>query len=171
MNFYKIIIAVAIFLVVAILQNIIHECAHILVAKFNGVRVIKIQWFSYSKLLGTRVFFDEEPKICENNIEKKWGWISLAGFIGTTILGYIFTVIGLLYMKYMTNLLIAIVCVFSLIFLTFDPLYFVFGSIFNFGDVVGFKSAFRVKKSISVLFSMLVLLLNILLIRLVWYSL
>lgn len=55
--------------------------------------------------------------------------------------------------------------------LTFDPLYFVLGSISNFGEVVGYKSVFRVKKSIPILFSMLVLLLNILLIILVCYSL
>lgn len=171
MNFYKIILVLSIFVIVILLQNIVHEYSHVIAAKLNGVRVIKIQWFTYSKfLLGTRVFFNKEPTFNEGSIEKKWGWISIAGFINTTVLGYISIIISSIYPKHTYNWLILILCLFSIVFLTFDSLYFVLGSIFNFGDVVGFRRVFKIKKSVSIIFSLLILLSNILLIKLVWYN-
>ncbi len=171
MHLYKIIACFTIFLIVILLQNVIHEYAHVMVAKLKGVKVIKIQWFTYSKLVfGTRVFFEKEPNFDEDNIEKKWGWIAAAGYISTTGIGYIVTIIYFLYFKYMSSWVILVSCLLSMVFLTFDPLYFTLGSIFDFGDIIGFRKAFKIEKSVSILFSLLVLTLNILLIRLVWYS-
>ena len=56
-------------------------------------------------------------------------------------------------------------------FLTFDSLYFALGSIFSFGDIIGVRKAFGIKRSTSILVSMIVLSFNFLLIRLIWYSL
>lgn len=41
------------------LQHIVHECAHVCVAKLLGEKVKKIQWFTYYG--GTRVYLENEP--------------------------------------------------------------------------------------------------------------
>lgn len=171
MNFYKVIM-ILIIIIGALLQHIIHEFSHVLIAKFNGIRTIKIEWFTYSKLLlGTRVTFENEPELNEKSIEKRWGWVSIAGFVSTTLIGYILIIIYYLSCKHISNWLILIICFFSMIFLTFDPLYFVLGSMFDFGDVMGLRKAFSIKKSVSILFFIIILSFNILLIKLIWYSL
>lgn len=170
LNFYKISL-VLIILLGSLLQHIVHECSHILVAKFNGIKIIKVQWLTYPRfLMGTRVFYDNEPELGEKDIESKWGWVAIAGLITTTFIGYIIIISYLLFSKYMSHWLIIIVCLFSMIFLINDPLYFVLGSLFGFGDVKGVRRAFGIQKSISILFSIIIFIFNILLIKFIWYS-
>lgn len=170
MGFYKISIVLIILLGV-ILQHIVHECSHILVAKLNGIGIIKVKWLTYPKfLLGTRVFYDNEPKLNEKNIDRKWGWISMAGLTSTISIGYIITISYLLFSEYMSHRIIVIVCLLSLIFLISDPLYFVLGSLFDFGDVIGVRRAFGIKKPTLILFSLILFSFNIILIKFIWYS-
>lgn len=154
-----------------LLQHVVHEYSHILVAKFNGIEIIKVQWLTYPRLfMGTRVFYGNEPKLDEENIEKKWGWVSLAGIISTISIGYILILFYLLFSKYMTRWPTIVICLFSMIFLISDPLYFVLGSLFGFGDIKGAEKAFNIQRSISILCSITIFLLNFLLIKFIWYS-
>ena len=163
---------ILIILLGAISQHVVHEYSHILVAKLNGIRTIKVQWFTYPKfLLGTRVFFENEPEFGEEIIERKWGWVAIAGFVSTTLVGYTLIIIYILFSKHIPNWLVMVICFFSMAFLTFDSLYFALRSIFSFGDITGVRKAFGIKKLTSILVSMIILSFNFLLIRLIWYSL
>jgi len=169
MNLCRAIGVLIILLLVLLLQHIIHEYAHVLIAKVVGVRTIRIQWFTYSKIvLGTKVFFENEPTFNEENLGKKWGWISIAGLMSTLPIGYIFTIIYLIYSKYMDNWLMLVVWLFSVVFLICDPLYFFIGSVLSLGDVVGFRKVFNIKKSVSIIVCLLVLLINWLIIKSFW---
>jgi hypothetical protein len=69
LSFYKIGI-VLIVLLGSIFQHIVHECSHIFVARLNGIKIIKVNWLTYPRfLLGTRVFYDNEPKINNDNVK------------------------------------------------------------------------------------------------------
>ncbi len=70
LEFYKMSLILIMFLGL-LLQHVVHEYSHILVAKFNGIEIIKVQWLTYPRLfMGTRVFYGNEPKLDEENIEK-----------------------------------------------------------------------------------------------------
>ena len=152
------------FLLIALcLQHIVHEYSHVLVAKLLGEKVIKIHWLTYHG--GTRVFYENEPT-WEFQVEKKWAGIAGAGYIVTNCLAYIFAVT---YMILQNGWLEAFLCILSMVFLFMDSLYFTLGSIFNFGDIMGIRKALNISKSISVFFSFLVLLINVMIIVGVFY--
>jgi len=88
--------------------------------------------------------------------------------MSTLPIGYIFTIIYLIYSKYMDNWLMLVVWLFSVVFLICDPLYFFIGSVLSLGDVVGFRKVFNIKKSVSIIVCLLVLLINWLIIKSFW---
>jgi hypothetical protein len=110
-----------------------------------GEKVTHIQWLTYYG--GTRVFYENEPDFTQSHISKKWAAISGAGFIATTIPGYLFTI---LYFVVANAWVKTGLCFFSIIFLVADSGYFLIGSIFNFGDVVGIRETLKLSKWISV---------------------
>lgn len=145
------------------LQHLLHEYSHVLVANLLGEKVLKIHWLTYHG--GTRVFYENEPDF-EFQVKRKWGIIAGAGYIVTNCLAYI--LVGI-YMIIQGSWLKVFVCILSMIFLFLDSLYFTLGSIFDFGDIIGVRKAFNLYKSSTIIFSSLVLLINILIIVVVFY--
>ena len=98
----KFLIIVIFMIVSTLLQHISHEMLHVIVGKYNGLKLIKIQWFTYHG--GTKVFFEDEPNFTEKevNISKEWMYMSAAGIVGTSILAYmLFILFNLLPLGYL----------------------------------------------------------------------
>ncbi len=128
------------------IQHLIHEFSHLIAARLCGEKVIRIQWLTYHG--GTRVFYENEPDLSSENISRKWALIAGAGFITTTILGYIYTAA---YFVVPNHLIKAILCFFSIVFLAVDSMYFLIGSIGNFGDIVGVQKIMKIPKEFATL--------------------
>jgi hypothetical protein len=164
MNIYVIVSAVA----MGLLQHVVHEYAHILMARTQGVQVVRVHWFTYAG--GTRVFYQGEPSVDQDQIDTKWGRIALGGLIGTTLTGYLLISIFLCGLYYQSAWSLVILFFGSVIFLMTDPFYFLIGALFEFGDVVGVMKAFRLRKSVVIVISLLLLMLAHLTIMQVWYG-
>lgn len=133
-----------IFLLACLLQHIIHEAAHMAVARGVGVRVKKVHWFTYSKWFGSRVYYENEPDPNLPRFERHWGWIAAAGTLVTMTIGLIVT--GLFQLAQSSGNMGAtlILCLVAIPFLLFDSLYLLLGSILGFGDIVGIRKAFQI---------------------------
>ncbi len=149
-------VALGFSLAALIFQHLIHELSHVLAARLCGEKVIRVQWLTYHG--GTRVFYENEPDPGSEETNKKWMLIAGSGFITTTILGYLFTV---LYFVVANGLLKAILCYFSVIFLVVDSLYFFIGSIGNFGDVTGVRKMARISRRLSILLCIAILAIHL----------
>jgi hypothetical protein len=145
-------------------QHPIHELSHVAAARMFSEKVIRIQWLNYQG--GTRVFYKNEPDLSFQNVDKKWIFIAGAGFFTTTILGYFFAV---LYFVVSIGLLKAILCLFSIIFLLTDCLYFLIGSIGNFGDITGIRKIMKMSKTLSTIVCAAVFILHVIVINLCFY--
>jgi hypothetical protein len=136
-------------------QHIIHEYSHVLAAVILKEKVSHIQWLTYHG--GTRVFYENEPDLSSRNIPKKWAVISGAGFITTTLLSYLFL---LLYFIIENVWIKTGLCFFTIMFLIVDSLYFMLGSIFNFGDIIGVRKTLNISKLVSVVICTTIFLLH-----------
>ena len=136
-------------------QHIIHEYSHVIAAAIFKEKVSRIQWLTYHG--GTRVFYENEPDLSSQNIQKKWAVISGAGFITTALLSYLFL---LLYFLIENAWIKTGLCFFAIMFLMVDSLYFALGSIFNFGDIIGVRKTLGISKRISVVLCVTVFLLH-----------
>lgn len=145
------------------LQHPTHEYAHVIVAKLLGEKVTHIQWLTYHG--GTRVFYENEPNF-ESTVSKKWAMIAGAGYIVTNCLAYIFVCF---YLFIPLGLLKAFLCILSIVFLLCDSLYFVLGSMLNFGDIVGIKKALNLPRWFCILLCYIILIFNIILVKMVFY--
>lgn len=150
-------------LVAVCFQHVLHELSHAVAARLFGVRVTRIQWLTYQG--GTRVFYENEPDFISDDtsntsdsISKKWAVIAGAGFLTTTILGYLFTAA---YFLVSNDILKIGLCFFSIIFLLADSLYFVMGSIGNFGDIVGIRKIMKLPKKPTILICVLLFLFHL----------
>ncbi|WP_426348580.1 M50 family metallopeptidase [Alloiococcus sp. CFN-8] len=153
------------FLLIALgLQHIIHEFSHVLAAKLLGEKVIKIQWLTYKG--GTRVFYENEPDLTDE-VEKKWAVIAGAGYIITNSLGYIFAIVFTLFDN---SFIKVFLCIVSMVFLVIDSLYFTLGSTFDFGDVIGVRRVLNISKTLAIISSSLILVINIFIIGVVFYN-
>lgn len=141
-----ILLIILLLILIIILQHIIHEISHVLMAKFKGVSILRIHWFTYSKLLGTRVFYENEPNFNEELIDNKWGWIAGAGFLSTTNLGYLSFLIYYLLKGSIHKKILLILFLVSVVFILTDSFYFFVGALFNFGDVIGIRNVFNLSK-------------------------
>ena len=149
------IIAIIFTFVALCFQHIIHEYSHVLTALICKEKVSHIQWLTYHG--GTRVFYENEPDLSSKCINKKWTIISGAGFVSTAVLGYLFSCLYLL----VGNAWIKTgLCFFTIIFLVVDSLYFVLGSIFDFGDIIGVRKTINMAKWLSVLLCSALFLLH-----------
>lgn len=144
-------------------QHVLHELSHAVVARLFGVRVTRIQWLTYHG--GTRVFYENEPDFISDDINntsdsisKKWAVIASAGFLTTTTLGYFFTAA---YFLVPNNTLKIGLCFFSIIFLFVDSLYFLIGSIGDFGDVVGIRKIMKLPKKLTILICTVIFLFHL----------
>jgi hypothetical protein len=124
---------------------LIHEYAHVIAAALFKVKVTHIQWLTYHG--GTRVFYENEPDLSSPCIPKKWAFISGAGFAATALSSYLFL---LLYFLISNAWIKTGLCFFSIMFLIIDSLYFLLGSIFNFGDITGVRKTLGIPKWLSV---------------------
>lgn len=158
-----------VFIIILILHHIVHEYGHVLIAKINGEEIEKIEWFPFSGLLGTRVFYKNEPKLDEVEIEKKWGVIASAGFITTLMIGYLIIGSYIIFKNINSKLFIITTWIGSIVFFVNDPIYFILGGIFEFGDVKGVIKAFCISRWVVMIISVIILLFNILLIKGIWY--
>lgn len=148
-------------------QHLIHEYAHVVAAKIFDVKVIRIQWITYKG--GTKVFFENEPDFFNDSAEiisKKWAWISIAGYLVTNVIGYFLVLIFLLLENGWVK---GAVCYFCIIFLIVDSLYFLLGSILNFGDIVGARKTLYVSRRLSIIGTSIILALNLALINKMFY--
>lgn len=164
-EFIQQIISVSCVLIAVCFQHIIHEYSHVFVASLFKVKVTHIQWLTYHG--GTRVFYENEPinyKLAQT--DKKWAIIAMSGFTVTIILGYLF---AFMYLVVDNSWIKVGLCFFSIVFLAVDSIYFTLGSIFNFGDIVGFRDVCKVPKWLSVILCMGILLLNCIVIRACFY--
>lgn len=145
------------------LQHIVHECAHVCVAKLLGEKVKKIQWLTYYG--GTRVYLENEPDF-DKPVDKKWAAVAAAGYVTTNVIGYC-----LIFVYYLAKniFLKRCCCIAAIMFLIIDSLYFVWGSIGNFGDIIGIRKTLHMPKWVSVLLSVLVMAINIFIIKVVFY--
>lgn len=146
---------ISVFLSVAV-----HECAHIFAAKLLGEKVKKIQWHWPTPPL-IRLHFEHEPDL-NKTVSKKWAVIAAAGYVTTNVIGYC------LFFVYHLAQNIFLRRFFGMaagIFLLIDRLYFVEGSIRNFGDIVVIRKALHMPKWVSVLLSALVMFLDIFIIE------
>jgi len=149
------IITVLFCLIALCVQHIVHEYSHVLVAAIFKERVTHIQWLTYHG--GTRVFYENEPDLSSQFINKKWAVISGAGYITTSLLSYLFV---FLYFSVSNDWVKTGLCFFAIIFLIIDSLYFVLGSIFNFGDIIGVRRTIKMSRWLSILLSVIVFLLH-----------
>lgn len=145
------------------LQHIVHECAHVFVAKLLGEKIKKIQWLTYHG--GTRVFFENEP-VFNKSTSKKWAAIAAAGYVTTNVIGYCLIFV---YHFAQNIFLKRFCCVAAIIFLIIDSLYFVLGSVGDFGDIIGIRKTLHIPKWVSILLSASVMALNIFIIKVVFY--
>lgn len=157
------------FVMILILHHIIHEISHVLMGKFKGVSILRIHWFTYSKLLGTRVFYENEPKFNEELIDNKWGWIASAGFLSTTILGYLSFLLYYLFKSSMPKWIILNLFLVSVVFILTDSFYLFVGVVFNFGDVIGIKNAFNLSKVSLLIWTTSIFIINSLIVyKFIW---
>ncbi|MGL4335476.1 MAG: hypothetical protein ACRCST_01190, partial [Turicibacter sp.] len=147
------------------LHHIIHELSHVVMAKSNGVAIIRIHWFTYSKIFGTRVFYENEPSHNEVLIDKKWGWIASAGFLSTTLLGYLFFIIYLVFKTMLSKYLLLILVLLAVVFIISDSFYFFIGILFNFGDIIGIKKAFGFSKMSLIMMCTLIFIINVMMVN------
>lgn len=56
------------------LQHMIHELMHVFVARSQGLKVEKVQWFTYHG--GTKVFIENEEKVLNGEMPITKQWIS-----------------------------------------------------------------------------------------------
>lgn len=149
--------------IAVLIQHIIHEYAHVAAIKICGEKVKKIQWFTYYG--GTRIFLENEPPENEK-IGKKWGIIASAGYVATNVIGYFWV---LLFYIIQNIPLKRWCCIAAIMFLLCDSLYFVLGSIGNFGDIIGIRRNRHMSEGISVFLSVFIMLINILVIKSAFY--
>jgi len=149
-------ISLGLALVALCFQHLLHELSHVAAARLFGVRVMRIQWLTYQG--GTRVFYENEPDLTSDNISKKWAAIAGAGFLTTTILGYLFTAA---YFLVSNNTLKISLCFFSIIFLLVDSLYFIIGSIGHFGDIVGIQKIMKIPQRLTILICTVIFLFHL----------
>ena len=139
-----------------------YECAHLFVAELLGEKVKKIQWMTYHS--GTRVYFENEPDF-NKTVSKKWAAIAAAGYITTNVIGYclifVYHLAQNIFLKHFC-------CVAAIIFLITDSLYFMLGSIGDFGDMIGIRKTLHIPKWASVLLSASVMSFNIFMIKVVF---
>ena len=148
-----------------LLQHIIHELSHVVVAKLCGVKIKKIHWFTYSKFFGTRVFYESEPNFKEEDIEAKWGLIAISGFIVTIIIGYLaFTLYGYGSGIFNSGVLLLLFMI-ATIFMLMDTFYFMLGSFLEFGDSFGFGKAFKLSKLTLIISFTCIFILNLILVK------
>ncbi|MBQ8195617.1 MAG: hypothetical protein IJZ47_09655 [Oscillospiraceae bacterium] len=142
-------------IICAVLQHITHELSHVLAAVMCREKITRIQWLTYNG--GTKVFFRNEPDFDTAPVAKKWAFISAAGFIGTNILAYIFTVVFILVPAGYIKLFFMIA---AGIFLVTDSAHFLLAAVFDFGDVYGLKRTLKCSKGILVIAATLNVLIN-----------
>lgn len=121
------------FLIVSVLvQHIIHELMHVFVARMQGLKVEKIQWFTYHG--GTKIYVKNEEKIINSEmlITKQWILMNIAGISTTTVLGYIFVVV--FYLLPM-NLFKLFVWELAIVFLLTDSSYLLLCAFNSVGDL------------------------------------
>lgn len=153
----KFLIIVIFMIVSALLQHISHEMLHVIVGKYNGLKLIKIQWFTYHG--GTKVFFEDEPNFTEKevNISKEWMYMSAAGIVGTSILAYmLFILFNLLPLGYLKLFM----WVLTIFFLLTDSGYAVVGSLGNFGDTYLVRKYFGISRMKMTMISAILFLSN-----------
>lgn len=153
----------------AILHNIVHELGHIIFAKKLGIMVKKVDWFTASKLGGSKVYYKDEPDINDDIVEKKWGIVALGGFFTTLVIGYIIMFMYYILENINSPVFTVIICAGSMIFLMSDLIYFILGCILNFGDIIGVMKTFKVKKTIVLFILVFLLFINISIIKFMWY--
>lgn len=136
------------------LQHLVHEFAHVCAARLFGVKVTRVQWLTYRG--GTRVFYENEPDFTAS-APKKWAVIAGAGYIATNGLAYILTGVYACLPQGWVKAFAAVLCV---VFLLGDGAYFVLGSIFDFGDIVGVRNTLKLPKQLSVALAVGVLAIN-----------
>lgn len=157
------------FIVFIILQNVVHELGHVIFAKYLEIKVREIQWFTASKLGGSKVCYENEPEIDEDVIEKKWGIAALGGFLATLSVGYILTVIYYIFRNLNSPIYVIIICAGSMVFLISDLVYFILGCIFRFGDIVGVMKVFKIGRLTALFVLVVMLITNISIIKFLWY--
>ncbi len=162
----------AVFLVFAaaiLLQHMAHEYGHVAAARLYKVKILKIHWLTYSKMMpSSRVYYENEPDMRDDEIDKKWGCISIAGLMTTMATGYLLLGFYIGLGEKASPWVILFLWLFSVIFLMSDPIYLLLGSLFNFGDIVGFKRAFHISRMAAVLGSTFLLAVNCFLIISIW---
>ncbi|MDF2923702.1 MAG: hypothetical protein K0R57_2616 [Paenibacillaceae bacterium] len=161
-------ITILLTLIALAFQHIIHEVSHIIAAKYTGIKVLRVQWLTYHG--GTRVFYEDEPDLrTDLNIGKKWGMISGAGFMITNTLGYI-GAISLQLIDNTSHAWMKVALTFLvLIFLSVDCIYFLLGSIFDFGDIMGVRAVWHISKMISIILCGFMVVFNFAIIKILIY--
>ena len=164
-EFIQRVITVIFTLIALCFQHLIHEYSHVLTASLCGKKVTRIQWLTYHG--GTRVFFENEPTDYKSaQTDKKWAFIAISGFVATIILGYLFV---FLYFVIENSWIKVGLCFFSIIFLAVDSIYFALGSVFSFGDIVGFREICKIPKWLSVVLCVGILFMNCTVIYICFY--
>jgi hypothetical protein len=162
-------ISIVLAFIALLFQHIIHELSHVIAAKCVGINVLRIQWLTYHG--GTRIFYADEPDLnTDKDIHKKWVLISGAGFVVTNILGYI----GAIVLWNLNNtatypLMNVLLTFFVLVFLTVDCTYFLLGSIFNFGDIIGVRTVLKMSRRTSIVVNLIIAILHFFIIKYLIY--
>lgn len=157
------------FFIFTICQNVVHELGHVVFAKHLGIKVKKKQWFTASILGGSKVYYENEPEIDKDVIEKKWGVTALGGFLTTLSVGYILTFIYYIFRNLNSPIYVIIICAGSMVFLISDLVYFILGCIFHFGDIVGVMKVFKIGRLTALFVLVVMLIINISIIKFLWY--
>ena len=159
----RILIIIIFMFICALIQHVSHEMLHVIVGKLNGLKLIKIQWFTYHG--GTKVFFENEPDFTTEtfNISKEWVYMSAAGIVGTNVLAYIYL---LLFYILPFGYLKLFIWVLTIIFLLTDSGYAVVGSMGNFGDTYLIRKYFKFSRAKMTIISMIPFLVNCVLVYL-----
>ncbi len=158
----KKIIIIALFSCISVLiQHVIHELSHVFIGRTQGLKVEKIQWFTYHG--GTKVFFSGEEKILnhESPITKQWIYMNIAGVVSTTLLAYVF--MGLYYIV-PVNYLKLFLWILSIFFLLTDSSYAMLCAFGNCGDLYMVNEYLGKKRYIAKLLVLLVFAVNCLLV-------
>ena len=159
----RLLIIVIFMFISAVIQHVSHEMLHVIVGKLNGLKLVKIQWFTYHG--GTKVFFENEPDFTMETfyISKEWLYMSAAGIVGTNVLAYLFL---MLFYILPIGYLKLFVWVLTIFFLLTDSAYAVVGSMANCGDTYLIRKYFKFFRMKMTIIAMIPFLVNCVLVYL-----
>lgn len=98
-------------------------------------------------------------------MKRKWGLVAIAGFIVTTIMGYLAFSLYCYGPGIFNSGVLVLLFMIAVIFLLMNRFYFMLGSFLEFGDSFGFGKAFKLSKLALIISFTCIFILNLILVK------